>query len=78
LIDEKSELQDLGYNSHVAASALKQYLRELPDCLLTDALLPQWNEIPSLSNNEIRVQRIGQLINQLPKVNYDNLWFVLF
>jgi hypothetical protein len=48
MIDEKAKLQDLGYKSYVAASALKQYLRELPDCLLTDALLPQWNEVPSL------------------------------
>ncbi len=47
MIDEKSKLKDLGYDSHVAASTLKQYLRELPDCLLTDALLPLWNEITS-------------------------------
>ncbi len=48
MIDEKMKLQDLGCDAHVIANTLKQYLRELPDCLLTDALLSQWNEIPSL------------------------------
>lgn len=48
LIDEKTRLINLGYDSHVAANTLKQYLRELPECLLTNELFPQWNEIPSL------------------------------
>ncbi len=30
----------------------------------------------NLSTEQGRVQRIGQLINQLPKVNYENLWWV--
>ncbi len=47
LIDEKMKLENLGYDAHVAGNTLKQYLRELPECLLTDALFPQWNEIPS-------------------------------
>ncbi|CAF4155296.1 unnamed protein product, partial [Rotaria sordida] len=41
-------LNQLNYEPHVSASILKQYLRELPDRLLTTALLPQWNEIISL------------------------------
>ncbi|CAF4198066.1 unnamed protein product, partial [Rotaria sordida] len=41
-------LNELNYEQHVSASILKQYLRELPDHLLTTALLPQWNEIISL------------------------------
>jgi hypothetical protein len=48
IINEKTKLQELGYDAYVPANALKQYLRELPECLLTEALFPQWNEIPSL------------------------------
>ena len=48
LVDEKVTLENLGYDANVPASTLKQYLRELPDCLLTDALLPQWIEVASL------------------------------
>ncbi|CAF4352850.1 unnamed protein product, partial [Rotaria sordida] len=34
-------LNELNYDPHVPARTLKQHLRELPDCLLTTALLPQ-------------------------------------
>lgn len=47
-IDKTANLNELGYDAHVPAATLKQYLRELPDCLLTSALLPQWNSIPSI------------------------------
>lgn len=47
-IDKATTLNDLNYDPHVPASTLKQYLRELPDCLLTSTLLTQWNEIPSI------------------------------
>ena len=47
-IDKTTTLTELGYDPHVPASGLKQYLRELPDCLLTSALLTQWNEILSI------------------------------
>jgi hypothetical protein len=47
-IDKATTLNELGYDPHVPASTLKQYLRELPDCLLTSTLLSQWNEIPSI------------------------------
>jgi hypothetical protein len=47
-IDKTMNLNELGYDPHVPASSLKQYLRELPDCLLTSTLLNQWNEIPSI------------------------------
>ena len=49
LIDKSSTLEKLNYDVHVPAAALKQYLRELPNCLLTNDLLPQWNEISSLT-----------------------------
>lgn len=77
LLNKHSKLNALGYDAHVAAGTLKQYLRELPDCLLTDELLPQWNDLCSherYSTEDARVQRIGELLHQLPRVNYDNLW----
>ncbi|CAF1041628.1 unnamed protein product [Rotaria sordida] len=46
--DQETTLNELNYDPHVSASILKQYLREIPDHLLTTALLPQWNEIISL------------------------------
>jgi hypothetical protein len=46
--DKGINLNDIGYDAHVVASTLKQYLRELPDCLLSSSLFTQWNEIPSI------------------------------
>ncbi|UJR10897.1 hypothetical protein I4U23_015085 [Adineta vaga] len=77
LLNKHSKLNALGYDAHVAAGTLKQYLRELPDCLLTDELLSQWLEVLSLGTEEARIQRIGELIHQLPKVNYDNLCYLI-
>jgi hypothetical protein len=48
LLNKHSKLNALGYDPHVAAGTLKQYLRELPDCLLTDKLLTQWNDVLSI------------------------------
>ncbi|CAF4657614.1 unnamed protein product, partial [Rotaria sp. Silwood2] len=48
IIDKASTLSELNYDPHVPASTLKQYLRELPDCLLTNALLSQWNDVISI------------------------------
>lgn len=42
------KLQDLSCDAYVPANTLKHYLRELPECLLTEKLLPQWNQIASI------------------------------
>lgn len=47
-IDSKMQLKDLEIDSNVVAGALKQYLRDLPECLLTDALFTQWIQVTSL------------------------------
>ncbi|CAF3732127.1 unnamed protein product [Rotaria sp. Silwood1] len=76
-IDRAATLNELNYDPHVPASTLKQYLRELPDCLLTNALLSQWNDVISISGEQARLQRISQLINKLPDINYQNLCYLV-
>ena len=50
LIDKSMTLNELSYDPHVIANTLKQYLRELPNCLLTNSLYSQWNQIIHLSS----------------------------
>ncbi|CAF0734259.1 unnamed protein product [Didymodactylos carnosus] len=77
-INDKHTLAELGYDAHVAAGALKQYLRDLPDCLMTSKLLPQWNDIATANITDTqRLQRIKDVLGQLPKPNYDNLCYVV-
>lgn len=47
-IDKTTTSDDLSLDAHVPASALKYYLRELPNCLLTNQLFHQWNQISSI------------------------------
>jgi hypothetical protein len=49
-IDKTSNIEDLYLDAHVPASALKYYLRELPNCLLTNQLFHQWNQISSIKS----------------------------
>ena len=92
LIDKTTTLNELSLDPHVPASALKLYLRELPNCLLTNQLFLQWNQIPSIksflfssflvissvrlfSDEQIRLQRIKELLDQLPSIHLINLRF---
>lgn len=60
LIDKGTTLEELNLDCHVPASTLKQYLRELPNCLLTNQLFQQWNQVAtlrSLSNQHSKDQQ---------------------
>lgn len=48
IIPRNSKLKDVTNDPHVPANVLKQYLRELPDSLLTNGLSPNWSQILSI------------------------------
>ena len=63
-----------GVNLHdfepaVVASVLKLYLRELPEPVLTDVLMPKFEEISTASNPQKRIEGMKQLIASLPECN---------
>jgi hypothetical protein len=66
------EYQDV----HVLASALKMYLRELPDPLLTSQLYNDWMQSMQRPESE-RVEVVKQLIANLPRENRENLSFLM-
>ncbi|KAK8781850.1 hypothetical protein V5799_016812 [Amblyomma americanum] len=78
----KSTVQQLraAYNRHepvclsehgpqVVASLLKQFLRELPDPVLTSELGPKFEEAAAIKDETRRVETIQKLIEQLPTPN---------
>uniref|UniRef100_A0A224YZH0 RalA-binding protein 1 n=1 Tax=Rhipicephalus zambeziensis TaxID=60191 RepID=A0A224YZH0_9ACAR len=78
----KSTVQQLraAYNRHeqvclsehgpqVVASLLKQFLRELPDPVLTSELGPKFEEAAAIKDETRRVETIQKLIEQLPNPN---------
>ncbi|RZC40014.1 rho GTPase-activating protein 92B, partial [Asbolus verrucosus] len=66
------EYQDV----HVLASALKMYLRELPDPLLTSKLYNEWVQAAQQPEPE-RMEIVRGLIASLPQQNRDNLAFLI-
>lgn len=66
------EYQDV----HVLASALKMYLRELPDPLLTSTMYKDWMQSMQRPETE-RLEIVKNLISKLPQANRDNLAYLI-
>lgn len=77
LIPRNATLDFVKSDPHVPANVLKQYLRELPDPLLTNRLFPSWNQLSTFNSDEQRLQMISMLIGYLPEVNFVNLRFLI-
>ncbi|KAF7725555.1 hypothetical protein EC973_009510 [Apophysomyces ossiformis] len=68
-LEDEEEINDICS----VTSVLKQYLRELPDPLLTYELYPQLIEAISMNAGQEKTDKFLALISQLPKANYDTL-----
>ena len=65
------------FDINVVASLLKQYLRELPEPLLTDALYRNLVQGMSLSDPEAKQKYLIAQIHTLSPVNLGTLFFLL-
>ncbi|XP_066972417.1 SH3 domain-binding protein 1-like isoform X1 [Macrobrachium rosenbergii] len=68
---------DRDYDVHVVAGALKCYLRELPEPLLTHVLHDQWLEAVRQSDHQLRLKAMWMVVNQLPPANLANLRYII-
>ncbi|XP_012268528.2 rho GTPase-activating protein 44-like isoform X2 [Athalia rosae] len=62
---------------HVVAGALKSYLRELHEPLLTYKLYPEWMAAAKISQNEGRLRALWEVLHKLPPANLENLRFLI-
>ncbi|XP_020300532.1 rho GTPase-activating protein 44-like isoform X2 [Pseudomyrmex gracilis] len=62
---------------HVIAGALKSYLRELPEPLLTYKLYPEWMAAAKISNSDTRLRALWEVLYKLPPANLENLRFLI-
>lgn len=62
---------------HVIAGALKSYLRELPEPLLTYKLYPEWMAAAKITQNETRLRALWEVLHKLPSANLENLRFLI-
>ncbi|XP_058797155.1 rho GTPase-activating protein 44-like isoform X2 [Phymastichus coffea] len=62
---------------HVIAGALKSYLRELSEPLLTFKLYPEWMAAAKLVKSDDRLRALWEVLHKLPTANYENLRFLI-
>ncbi|GAB6032642.1 Rho GTPase-activating protein 44, variant 2 [Chamberlinius hualienensis] len=65
------------YDPPAVAGAMKQYLRELPEPLMTFELYDDWMEIAKFSDKEFKLEAIKKILPKMPKSNYDNLRYLI-
>ncbi|XP_011300723.1 rho GTPase-activating protein 44-like isoform X2 [Fopius arisanus] len=62
---------------HVIAGALKSYLRELPEPLLTYKLYAEWMAAAKITQSDIRLRALWEVLHKLPPANLENLRFLI-
>ncbi|OUM70054.1 hypothetical protein PIROE2DRAFT_66761, partial [Piromyces sp. E2] len=74
---EPIDFDDDSIDLPVITSLLKLYFRELKDTLIPSSMFDIFMEALKIPSHEDKCYRMYDLINQLPKVNYDVLSFLL-
>ncbi|XP_062299082.1 rho GTPase-activating protein 17a isoform X2 [Scomber scombrus] len=72
-----SQLEEFYSDPHAVAGALKSYLRELPEPLMTHQLYDEWNQASSVSDPDTRLQALWVVCDKLPKNNKNNLRYLV-
>ncbi|XP_035987989.1 rho GTPase-activating protein 17a isoform X4 [Fundulus heteroclitus] len=72
-----SQLEEFYSDPHAVAGALKSYLRELPEPLMTFQLYEDWIQASSVPDPDKRLQALWLVCDQLPKSNRNNLRYLV-
>ncbi|XP_076025721.1 rho GTPase-activating protein 17a isoform X4 [Genypterus blacodes] len=72
-----SQLEEFYSDPHAVAGALKSYLRELPEPLMSYQLYDEWNQASSVSDPDKRLQALWVVCDKLPKNNKSNLRYLV-
>uniref|UniRef100_A0A8C7VU31 Rho-GAP domain-containing protein n=1 Tax=Oncorhynchus mykiss TaxID=8022 RepID=A0A8C7VU31_ONCMY len=72
-----SQLEEFYSDPHAVAGALKSYLRELPEPLMSFQLYNEWIQASSVLEPDKRLQALWVVCDQLPKNNKANLRYLV-
>uniref|UniRef100_A0A8C2FTR7 Rho GTPase-activating protein 17 n=1 Tax=Cyprinus carpio TaxID=7962 RepID=A0A8C2FTR7_CYPCA len=72
-----SQLEEFYSDPHAVAGALKSYLRELPEPLMTYQLYDEWIQASNVSDPDKRLQALWVTCDQLPKNNKANFRYLI-
>ncbi|KAM4525956.1 SH3 domain-binding protein 1 [Fundulus diaphanus] len=68
---------EFSMDPHAVAGALKCYLRELPEPLMTFELYSDWFEAAGGKDLTVKLEKFRELLQQLPPENYNNLRYLV-
>nr|XP_033785805.1 SH3 domain-binding protein 1 isoform X2 [Geotrypetes seraphini] len=77
LASGSSNIEEFYLEPHAVAGALKSYLRELPEPLMTYELYDEWFKAANMRDPEKRLECFHEVCNKLPKGNYNNLRYLI-
>ncbi|KAI5765142.1 SH3BP1 [Gulo gulo luscus] len=77
MASDPCSLQEFCSDPHAVAGALKSYLRELPEPLMTFDLYDDWMRAASLKEPGARLEALQQVCGRLPRENFNNLRYLL-
>nr|XP_057904998.1 rho GTPase-activating protein 17b isoform X3 [Doryrhamphus excisus] len=72
-----SQLEEFYSDPHAVAGALKSYLRELPEPLMTFGLYDEWTQASNVPDPDKRLQALWVTCNSLPKTHKANLRYLV-
>ncbi|XP_068962324.1 rho GTPase-activating protein 17 isoform X1 [Petaurus breviceps papuanus] len=72
-----SQLDEFYSDPHAVAGALKSYLRELPEPLMTFHLYEEWTKVASVQDPDKKLQDLWSICQKLPKPNLANFRYLI-
>ncbi|XP_017657733.1 rho GTPase-activating protein 17 [Nannospalax galili] len=72
-----SHLDEFYSDPHAVAGALKSYLRELPEPLMTFSLYEEWTQVASVQDQDKKLQYLWTTCQKLPPQNFVNFRYLI-
>ncbi|XP_039346478.1 rho GTPase-activating protein 17 isoform X5 [Mauremys reevesii] len=72
-----SQLDEFYSDPHAVAGALKSYLRELPEPLMTYSLYEEWTQAANIQDQDKKLQELWKICARLPKANLANFRYLI-
>lgn len=72
-----SQLEEFYSDPHAVAGALKSYLRELPEPLLTFQLYDEWVQAASVPETDKKLQALWLICSKMPKSHSSNFRYLI-
>ncbi|XP_008567981.1 PREDICTED: SH3 domain-binding protein 1 [Galeopterus variegatus] len=77
MASDPHSLEEFCSDPHAVAGALKSYLRELPEPLMTFDLYDDWMRAASLKEPGARLEALREVCSRLPRENLSNLRYLM-